>query len=136
MRSRGVLAALVCALVAGCGGGEESQPFRNPVHVADFPDPFVLEVDGTYYAYATNGPRGNVQTLTSTDLVDWQPGKDALPQLGRWAYEGKTWAPEVLALENGTYVLYYTANAADFGRQCIGVAVAAQPEGPFVDASE
>lgn len=120
-------------LVAGCGGGEEAAPFRNPVHDGDFPDPFVLRVDDAYYAYATNGPGGNVQTLTSNDLVRWTPGKDALPEVGGWAYEGKTWAPEVLARDDGSYVLYYTANAADFGRQCIGVATAEQPGGPFVD---
>ena len=136
MRVRGVLLAAVFACTAGCGGGEESQPFRNPVHPGDFPDPFVLEVDGSYHAYATNGPRGNVQTLTSTDLVHWRPRDDALPEVGRWAYEGKTWAPEVLERDDGRYVLYYTANAAEFGKQCIGAAVADEPRGPFVDARD
>src|SRR5918995_2428999 len=90
-------AATVTALVAGCGGGEEGASFRNPVHASDFPDPFVLRVDDTYYAYATNGAGKEVQTLTSTDLVRWRAGADALPDLGTWAYPGKTWAPEVLA---------------------------------------
>jgi beta-xylosidase len=130
-----VLGALVAAL-AGCGGGGDAAQFRNPVHDADFPDPFVLRVGETYHAYATNGPRGNVQTLTSEDLVHWTPGADALPEVGRWAYEGKTWAPEVLARDDGTYVLYYTANAADFGKQCIGAAVASEPGGPFADRAD
>ena len=92
----------------------------------------MLEADGTYYAYGTNGEGGNVPTITSDDLVNWTTGKDAMPELGSWAYAGKTWAPEVVEA-GGRYVLYYTANAADFGKQCIGRAVADAPDGPFVD---
>ena len=92
----------------------------------------MLEADGTYYAYATNGEGGNVPTLTSPDLVHWSTGPDAMPELGSWAYTGKTWAPEVLEA-NGRYVLYYTANAAEYGKQCIGRGVADEPAGPFVD---
>lgn len=71
-----------------------------------------------------------MQTLTSDDLVHWTEGPDALPNVGSWGYGGKTWAPEVLARDDGTYVLYYTANG---GGQCIGRAVADAPEGPFLD---
>src|SRR5215212_190872 len=96
-RSALVLAAFVAAL-AGCGGGGEiEETFRNPVYGPDFPDPFVLRVGSTYHAYATNARGRNVQTLTSDDLVHWRRGPDALPEVGRWAYPGKTWAPEVLA---------------------------------------
>jgi beta-xylosidase len=152
MRRAALLLALA-AVLAGCGGSDDraaepgtTQPtteaapagdtFQNPVYEDNFPDPHVILVDGTYYAYATNDNDGNVQTLRSKDLVEWTEGPDALPELGPWSYPGKTWAPEVLALENGTFVLYYTANAADFGRQCIGVAVARKPEGPFVDKAK
>jgi beta-xylosidase len=131
--SRRRLPAIVCALsvnsLAGCGGsGNES--FGNPVHPADFPDPFVLRVGDAYHAYGTNGAGKEVQTLSSHDLVHWRPGKDALPQVGSWAYPGKTWAPEVLARPGGTFVLYYTANG---GGQCVGRAVADDPAGPFRD---
>lgn len=139
MTSRATVALLLAALAAaltGCGGDERaSSPFRNPVYRADFPDPFVLEVDGIYHAYGTNAAGANVQTLTSTDLVHWQKGQDALPEIGPWAYTGKTWAPEVLRRDDGTFVLYYTANAATLGAQCIGRAEARLPEGPFVDRS-
>jgi beta-xylosidase len=133
--SRFALLALLVLAACGCGGGSGDgaggeATFRNPVHDSDFPDPFVLTVGDTYYAYATNGTGKQVQTLTSTDLVHWKPGPDALPQVGKWAYPGKTWAPEVLARDDGTYVLYYTANG---GSQCVGRAVAKAPQGPFVD---
>jgi beta-xylosidase len=124
---------LVLVLVAaGCGGSQKAT-FANPVYDADFPDPFVLKAGDTYYAYGTNGGGKQVQTLTSKDLVHWTPGPDALPSVGSWAYPGKTWAPEVLARGDGTYVLYYTANG---GGQCVGRAVADSPEGPFVDDSK
>jgi len=117
-------------LLAGCGGGHAS--FTNPVLNRDFPDPFVLEVGDTYYAYATNGNGRQVQTATSHDLVHWTLGPDALPKVGPWGFPGNTWAPEVAAHADGRYVLYYTASS---GTQCVGRAVARQPLGPFVDSS-
>ena len=36
-----------------------------PVDPRDFPDPFVLNTDAGFYAYATNGGGSNVQVLTS-----------------------------------------------------------------------
>jgi beta-xylosidase len=106
------------------------------VHDENFPDPFVLRVGDTYYAYGTNGDAGNVPTLRSRDLVTWRPGEDALPELGKWAGTGQTWAPEVLRRRDGKFVLYYTAHAPDLDTQCIGRAVAAAPGGPFVDRSD
>ena len=104
-----------------------------PVLLEEVVQALALRVDGTYHAYATNTADANVQTLTSKNLVDWKRGPDALPKVGKWAYTGKTWAPEVLALDGGRYVLYYTANGADVGKQCIGRAVSTSPGGPFTD---
>jgi beta-xylosidase len=123
-----VVIVAVLALTA-CGGGKQAM-FTNPVYRGDFPDPFVLKVGDTYYAYGTNSAGKQVQTLTSKDLVHWQPGPDALPKLGSWAFIGETWAPEVLKRDDGTYVLYYTAN------KCVGRAVASKPLGPFVDPAQ
>jgi beta-xylosidase len=60
--------------------------------------------------------------------------RDAMPRLGSWAKTGFTWAPEVLQL-NDRYLLYYTASDVKKNAQCIGVAVATDPLGPFVDSS-
>ncbi|HVU93183.1 MAG TPA: glycoside hydrolase family 43 protein [Jatrophihabitans sp.] len=153
--SRGRLAAaLAAALVfgggalAGCGSaaspshpastpGAASTPARagtyvNPVWDRDFPDPAVLRAGNTFHAYGTQGGGANVQTLTSTDLVHWRAGADALPQVGRWATAGDTWAPEVIAT-GGRYVMYYVAHANTAGKQCIGRATAGDPAGPFTD---
>ncbi|GAA3737251.1 beta-xylosidase [Spinactinospora alkalitolerans] len=136
-------ASLMTALTgAAASGPERPDPpkggatFTNPVHEENFPDPQAIRSDGSWWAYATNGELGNVQTLRSTDLVDWTPVGDALPELPAWADAGRTWAPEVIELAPDRYALYYTAAARDAGRQCIGVAIASRPQGPFVDSSE
>jgi hypothetical protein len=102
------------------------------VHPYDFADPHVTEVDGTYYAYGTNGPAGTVQVLASTDLATWRVLPPALVDVAPWARPGWTWAPSVVRV-GGAFVLYYTVRAADSGKQCISSAVALTPAGPFVD---
>jgi beta-xylosidase len=118
------------ATPAAPGPGE----FVNPVVSEDFPDPGALRVGKTFYLYATQGNGENIQVRTSPDLVTWTAQPDALPTLGRWAGAGKTWAPEVLAVD-GSYVMFYTAADIASGRQCIGRAVAKSPGGPFTDTS-
>jgi beta-xylosidase len=103
----------------------------------DFPDPDVLEVDGTYYAYATNYGRTNVRVATSEDLQEWEMQRtDALPELPAFVIPGKTWAPEVTRREDGTFVMYATATNYDPAVQCIAVATATDPLGPFVVQGE
>lgn len=97
----------------------------------DFPDPDVLAVDDGYLAFATNSAGVNVQVAWSRDLAAWQLRRDdALPTLPAWASRGRTWAPEV-SMIGGRYVMYFTAQDWASGRQCIGVAVASRPEGPY-----
>jgi len=100
----------------------------------------VVQHNGEFIAYATN-EGVNVPMLTSRDLVNWtpvtdpaRPGKraDALPELGAWAKEGFTWAPEVFQIA-GRWMLYYTASNPKLDMQCLGVAVADDPKGPFRD---
>jgi beta-xylosidase len=103
----------------------------NPVLDEDFPDPDVLEVDGTYYAYATNTATANVQVATSTDLETWEAlAADALPELPSWVIPGKTWAPEVSRFGD-RFVMYATTTNYEPTLQCIAVATADSPEGPF-----
>ncbi len=104
------------------------------VHPGDFADPFVLHVDGTYYAYATEAGGHNVQVMRSSDLVAWTHLGDALPTLPAWAGAGRTWSPVVLPRAGG-YVLYYVVREPQSDRQAISWARSASPEGPFVDSS-
>ena len=105
-----------------------------PVDPRDFPDPFVLYADGTYFAFATNAGPTNVQVMTSADLADWETQPDALPTVAAWAVRGFTWAPTVLPREGG-YVLFYTVREPTAGRQAISVGQSSAPGGPYVDAS-
>jgi len=150
--ARRLTAALAGVVVlAACGGGtgeggagppSSAAPASadedvNPVIADDFPDPDVLEVDGVFYAYGTNGNLRNVRVARSTDLETWELLDDALPDLpSSWIIPGKTWAPEATELDDGTFALYFTATNADPYLQCVGVATAQRPEGPFTVAGE
>jgi hypothetical protein len=119
--------AAVCESMLGPGSG-------GPVYPFDFADPDVIVARGTYYAYGTNSTAGNIQIMESTDLVNWRKAGDALPTLATWATAGDTWAPAVIRLKR-SYVLYYTAATAEGRVQCLSVATARRPEGPFTDSS-
>ena len=107
---------------------------------ADFPDPFVANFDGAFYAYATGTQGKNIQVTSSPDLVHWQPPQEALLRLPRWIATD-TWAPEVAHTSAG-YVMYYSGRSGAVqrpngdGALCISVAIADSPAGPFVDQSE
>jgi beta-xylosidase len=113
------------------------ETFRNPVFRNDFPDPHIIEVDGIYYAYATNSAGRNVQLATSENLVDWTWRADAMPALASWVRLSipHVWAPEVMPID-GQYVLYYTARSVEADRQCLGIAVSDRPDGGFRDTSD
>ena len=108
--------------------------FTNPVYKHDFPDPHVIRVDETYYAYSTNTGGTNIPVVTSTDLVNWESLGDALPALPKWAMLnfGNVWAPGVIQVED-QFVMYFVARDKEIDKQCIGVGVSADPAGPFTD---
>jgi beta-xylosidase len=133
-----VLAALACSASALAS---DPPPFV-PVFSTNFPDPFILPNGAEFLAYATNaeGGRANVQMARSTNLIDWdfvRDGEalhDAMPDLPPWAKEGWTWAPEVIRHQD-RYLLYFTAKERRSEKQCVGVAEAADPRGPFTSAA-
>jgi beta-xylosidase len=106
------------------------------VYPFDFPDPTVLHVGNTFFAYATNSVEGNIAIIESTDLTTWSVVGNALPNLPGWVTPGATWAPGVLQV-GGSFDLYYSAKVAGpgNGEECISVATATQPQGPFIDSS-
>jgi beta-xylosidase len=131
----------LAGLSATASAAALAEPSFVPVYRDNFPDPFVVRSGPEFIAYATNDGI-NLPMLVSRDLVNWAQVKDpasgrridGMPRLGSWAKEGRTWAPEVLQVGN-RWLLYYTAQDARRNLQCIGVAAAAGPKGPFVDSS-
>ena len=110
--------------------------YDNPVYRPDFPDPFVLPVGDSYYAYSTSVGRVNIPTVHSDNLAAWEFLGDAFPAPPEWAAVTQgLWAPGVLARDN-RYVLYYSLEYADTGRRCISRAVSQEPAGPYEDDSE
>ena len=137
---RRCLAALLASLSAIAPAA--SEPSFVPVFETNFPDPHVVQHGGEYIAYATNAGI-NLPMATSRDLVRWSlvmdPARpkqrlDGMPTLAPWVKEGFTWAPEVMKVGE-RWLLYYTANHRKRDVQCIGLAVADNPKGPFRDAS-
>ena len=137
-----LLHSIIGLAAVAAGGSAVGEPSFVPVHRDNFPDPHVVLHEGEFIAYATNAGV-NLPMLTSRNLVDWQPVMDpanprerldGLPELGAWAKEGFTWAPEVLNV-GGKWLLYYTASSRQLDMQCLGVAVADNPKGPFRDPS-
>ena len=109
----------------------------NPVFNVNFPDPTIIRVNDTYYAYATNGSiegkHYNLPVAVSKDLQEWKIAGDALPQKPNWATKD-FWAPHVLfdpALNQ--YVLFYSGEKGENTGKCLGVAFSDTPVGPFID---
>ncbi len=119
------------------------------VETIDFPDPAILKVGDTYYAYSTGSGSSSIQVIKSPDLVHWTWVGDAFvgpevsvmqngsPWAELWA---TTWAPAVLERPanppDKRFVLYYAAKSVvspSAGMQCIGRAWSSTPEGPFYD---
>jgi GH43 family beta-xylosidase len=138
-RRRAVLACvavLLLALVNAPTPARADSGWRPPVLDIDVPDPSLVRVGNTFYSFTTNvNPFGtpiNVPVHESSNLTSWKDDGDALPTLGSWASIGFTWAPSVAHIGD-QWALYYTALHTSSRRQCIGVAVASQPQGPYTD---
>ncbi len=107
----------------------------SPVSVinADFPDPDVLQVGSTYYAYSTSSWAGRVPVATAPSPAGpWSVQGDALPARPSWAAgDHGFWAPDVSRRADGLYLMYFTGRSTANGRMCIGAATSAGPTGPF-----
>ena len=72
----------------------------RPAIAEDFPDPAIIQVGSTWYAFATQGNGVHVQVATSSDFDNWSrvAGKDALPNLPSWVdtRDPAIWAPSVI----------------------------------------
>lgn len=98
----------------------------------DFPDPAVLQVGSTYYAYSTSSGSGRIPYATApAPNGPWTVRGDALPNKPGWAGNGGFWAPDVSRRSDGTYLMYFAGPSVAQGRMCVGAASANTPAGPF-----
>jgi beta-xylosidase len=119
-------------------------PAITPVIGRDFPDPAIVSVGSTYYAYSTSSTYGtqlrHVPVAQSKDpRGGWTELGDAMPLLPPWVAKDRAgnaavWAPAMRGRAGGGYLLYFTAQDAARNVHCIGVAVASSPKGPFTPA--
>ncbi|WP_205512093.1 glycoside hydrolase family 43 protein [Longitalea arenae] len=113
--------------------------WSNPLDV-QFGDPYILRTSaGKYYMYGTGaGAHNGFVAYSSDDLVNWK--REGQVYYGNnkngWG-EHSYWAPEAYE-RNGRYYLFYSAQWKENPNRelehfKIGVAVADQPTGPFID---
>lgn len=114
---------------------------HNPVLEGYYADPEILysEKTGKYYLYPTSDGFKNwagtyFKVFSSENLVDWKD-EGVILDLKKdvsWA-DRNAWAPCIVEKKiNGEYKYFYYFTAA----QKIGVAVADNPTGPFVDSGK
>jgi arabinan endo-1,5-alpha-L-arabinosidase len=98
-------------------------------------DPALIEVDGTFYLYATGNGLG---AKTSTDLEAWQGAPAVFGANPDWIEDSvpaatNLWAPDI-SYFGGQYHLYYSDSSFGSNRSCIGHATRASLEtGSFTD---
>jgi beta-xylosidase len=120
---------------AACPPGSGGNPFVDGWYA----DPDMKVYGGRYWVYPTYSAPYEQQTFldafSSPDLVHWTRHPRVLDtSTVTWATRA-IWAPSPIE-RDGTYFLYFGANDIQSNGQVggIGVATAARPDGPFVDA--
>ncbi|KIV85148.1 hypothetical protein PV11_00880 [Exophiala sideris] len=117
---------------------------QGPLISTQFADPAIIAHNGISYAFATNNKgvgadRINVQVATSTDNKTWtlMDHHDALPHVGAWETGAGVWAPDVVQVDDGSFVLYY-ADVPTWAPQhhCVGAATSKNITGPYVPLSQ
>ncbi|QGQ94522.1 arabinan endo-1,5-alpha-L-arabinosidase [Paenibacillus psychroresistens] len=113
--------------------------YTNPVFEPVLADPAILRgADGFFYAYGTEdewktGEKSKlVPIVKSADLVKWNYVGDAFTTKPDWKKDGGIWAPDI-SFDNGSYYLYYSLSDWGDSNPAIGVAISANPAGPFED---
>ncbi|KAI4137119.1 MAG: hypothetical protein L6R39_007468, partial [Caloplaca ligustica] len=111
----------------------------GPVIASNFADPAFIQLDGISWAFSTTSGGKNVPIAKSTDFNKWEIiDRDALPKenLPPWT-TGNLWAPDVIQLPNGAFVLYYSGTSKkDTSKHCIGAATSTSIDGPYVSSSD
>lgn len=103
-------------------------------------DPAPIVHDGRVFLYTSHDkdhPHGydmqDWNCLSSSDMINWRDEGIAFSLKNTtWAQNLHAWAQQVVALPNGTFVMYFPAMGTGGG---VGVAAASHPAGPFMQAT-
>lgn len=135
MAAKSIFYALLAGVVmTSCAPVEkEMQPLGNPVLPGYFADPSVVQLNGTYYMYATADPWGTdfLSCWTSDDFHNWEwhklnwPTKEACTS--PLSNDNMVWAPSVVE-RGGMYYMYVSVGSE------VWCGKAASPLGPWENA--
>lgn len=112
-------------VVRTLSGPRERPRFVFDAEYPDVHDPVMAYENGRYYMFTTGF---GVGMMSSDDLKTWKPGPAPLDPVPAWAkeyvpaYEGHTWAPDIIKVGNRWY-LYYSCSTFGKNISAIGVAV-------------
>lgn len=159
----GVISAVLATVYEAHHKKQDAQRHPSPIKeaiIANFPDPAIIQHEGTWYAFATNNAAGvlerpanasatafglsNVQIATSKDFLNWtllDSSNDPLPVLGEWVnptYTNTTppvpranvWAPEILQRPGDGKFVMYYSAEADNATHSHCVGAAVSDTGP------
>lgn len=118
--------------------------YANPVSSAAAADPAVLDNGGAhddYWAFTTGN---RFPILRSPDLVHWRRAGLAMTSLPGWVVptgDWHPWAPHVVQTTGpcpglaapGCYIMYYVGLSSRTAANCVAVATAPAPGGPYTD---
>ena len=148
MKKRWIALLLALAALLGCvalAEGDPAEVLAEKVRFRDVSvhDPSILRApDGTFYIFGSH-----MAAAKSEDLIAWrQISRNALSgctlvedvqnqmkEALSWAKTSTFWAPDVQRLADGRYAMYYCACEGSSPLSALGLAVADDPEGPYVD---
>ncbi|MGH9172436.1 MAG: family 43 glycosylhydrolase [Acidimicrobiales bacterium] len=128
--------------------GNAADPATIVTSGRNLPDPDVIKVPGGYQLYASQTGVGTLRIATAftTNLRHWPVAHSAVAFVPPWAVNGFLWSPDVRFVA-GQYVMYFDSlvpatvwdspGQTGLGHyaQCIGLAVAHHPGGPFFGTS-
>lgn len=114
--------------------------YANPVFKPILADPTIIKDPASEYFYAygtedywTSDQKSHiVAVVKSKDLVNWSYVNDAFNSKPTWKANGGIWAPDINYI-NSRYYLYYSYSVWADPNPGIGLAIADNPAGPFID---
>lgn len=114
--------------------------YTNPILDTVLADPSVIldPKSGFFYAYGTEDNWGDglgsrlIPIVRSKDLINWTLVGNAFERKPAWKDKGGLWAPDINYI-GGEYYLYYSFSTWGDPNPGIGLAIASNPEGPFID---